>query len=208
MTSTEVLIAEHGAIDVLLGCLARIATQAAQSGQLDTAGAAHAIELMTHFVEARHHSKEERFLFESLVGKGWPRDEGAIAVMLADHAEGRALMRRMLIACDATTRGLANEAVDFAHAAEACVNLLRGHMRRENQYFFPQADRSLTVEDHAALVAAFVQVDAQQDCDASACLVELARTLASRLGVSAEALAAVRCSCRTSESSPGDRPLR
>jgi hemerythrin-like domain-containing protein len=199
MTSTEVLIAEHGAVEVLLECLARVAKQAEQSGQLDTAGAAQAIELMTHFVEARHHGKEERPFFESLVARGWSRDEGAIAVMLADHAEGRALMRKMLIACDATARGLSNSAVDFAHAAEACVNLLRGHMRRENQFFFPQADRSLTIEDHAALVAAFEQIDTQQDCRRpSGCLVQLAGALAGRLEVSADALSAIRCGCRAS----------
>jgi len=195
MTSTEILKVEHRAIEVILECLARAAKQAEQSGELDTVSAAQAIAFMTRFVEARHHSKEERVLFESLVAKGWPRNEAPIAVMLADHSEGRALTRKALIACDATERGVANCAADFACAAESYVNLLRGHIRREDLILFPRADHTLSADDQAELVAAFERSDAQQEC-VGACVLDLARELAERLGVSAAPLSAVRCHCR------------
>jgi hemerythrin-like domain-containing protein len=197
MTSTEILKTEHRAIEVMLECLARTAKQAEQSGQLDTTSAAQAIGLMTRFVEARHHGKEERVFFESLVTKGWPRNEGPIAVMLADHSEGRALMRKALIACDATERGLENCAADFARAAESYVNLLRGHIRREDLILFPRADGALSADDQVAIVSAFERIDAQQQC-AGACVLELARELAERLGVSAEPFSALHCHCRRS----------
>jgi hemerythrin-like domain-containing protein len=197
MTSTEILKVEHRAIDVVLECLLRMGKQAERSGQLDTASAAPAIEFLTRFVEARHHAKEERLFFEGLVVKGWPRNEGPIAVMLADHTEGRALVRKMLIAWDETTRGIANRAAAFGAAAEGYVNLLRGHIHRENLILFPRADRVLSGDDQAAIVAAFQQADAQQECGgANGCVIEQARKLAERLKVSAAPLSAVRCHCR------------
>jgi hemerythrin-like domain-containing protein len=199
MTSTEILRVEHRAIDVVLECLLRMGQQAEQSGQLDTASATPAIEFLTRFVEARHHAKEERAFFEVLVAKGWPRNEGLIAVMLADHTEGRALLRKMIIASDETARGIANRATAFGAAAEGYANLLRGHMRRENLILFPRADRVLSGEDHTAILAAFQQADAQQECGgANGCVIDQARKLAERLKVPAAALSAIDCSCTRS----------
>ena len=198
MTSTEILKTEHRAIEVVLECLARVAKQAEQTDQLDTDTAAQAIEFLTRFVEARHHAKEERTFFPGLVAKGWPRDDGPIAVMLADHAEGRSLTRKMLIASDETRRGVANRAADFGSAAEAYVNLMRGHMRREDLILFPRADGALSSDDQARLAAACEQADANQDCaGGAACTLELGRKLAERFGVSTAAIAALSCSCRT-----------
>jgi hemerythrin-like domain-containing protein len=194
MTPTEILRTEHRAIEVVLECLMRLAQQVEQAGQLDTASAAQAVEFLQTFADARHHVKEERLLFEQLVAKGWPRDGGPIGVMFADHEEGRALIRKMVLAHEASAAGDASATKEFARSAEAYVNLLRGHIRREDLVLFQRADLVLTPTDQASLLAAFEHADAQQEATGSCRhTLHLARELADRLGVPATALSEVRC---------------
>lgn len=195
MTPTEILKTEHRAIEVVLECLMRLAQQAEQTGQLDTASAAQAVEFLQTFADARHHVKEERLLFEQLVAKGWPRDGGPIGVMFADHEEGRALIRKMVLAREeASAAGDASAAKEFARNAEAYVNLLRGHIRREDLVLFQRADLVLTPTDQAALLAAFEHADAQHEATRPCGhTLDFARELADRLGVPATALSEVRC---------------
>ena len=194
MTPTDILKTEHRAIEVVLECLMRIAQQAEQGGQLDTASAAQAIEFLQAFADARHHVKEERLLFEQLVARGWQRDGGPIGVMIADHEEGRALIRKLVMSRDAAAAGAASAAKEFARNAEAYVNLLRGHIRREDLVLFARADLALAPADQASLLAAFERADAQHEatrpCGRT---LDLARKLADRFGVPATALSEAGC---------------
>jgi hemerythrin-like domain-containing protein len=166
----------------------RIAQQAEQGGQLDTASAAQAIEFLQAFADARHHVKEERLLFEHLVARGWQRDGGPIGVMISDHEEGRALIRKMVLARDASA------AKEFARNAEAYVNLLRGHIRREDLVLFARADLALAPADQASLLVAFERADAQHEATRPCRrTLDLARELADRFGVPATALSEAGC---------------
>jgi hemerythrin-like domain-containing protein len=125
---TDVLRAEH---DVILTALDLLESAARQPGVDDGWWA----EIATWFgdvADRLHHGKEERALFPALVGAGVPNEGGPIGVMLEEHGEGRALVRRMA-AGGPVAPG----------AARQFVRLLRHHIAKENDVLFPLADELL-----------------------------------------------------------------
>jgi len=89
-----------------------------------------AVAWLRAFADRNHHAKEEESLFPAMVKAGVPSEGGPIAVMLDEHAQGRAL-----IAAIADRVGTARAA-----AARDYVDLLRAHIDKENDVLFPLAD--------------------------------------------------------------------
>lgn len=93
------------------------------------------------FADACHHGQEEDVLFVELVDRGMPREVGPIAVMLAEHEQGRALVRAMIAALERANGGHADAWSVLERAARDYVALLRGHIMKEDGVLFEMADR-------------------------------------------------------------------
>src|SRR5262245_58489596 len=119
MRPTEILMEEHRVILRVLSCLERCAERAERSGKLDARSASELVDFLATFADRCHHGKEEEQLFPMLVKKGLPREVGPIAVMLAEHEEGRAHVRAM------RTAAADIRAPEFAAHARAFAELLR-----------------------------------------------------------------------------------
>jgi hemerythrin-like domain-containing protein len=197
MKPTEILMAEHRVIEPVLDCLERLADGAERSGRLDGRSAREAIEFLRTFADGCHHRKEEQHLFEWLAERGWPKDRGPIGMMLLDHDEGRGLIRAMDEAHRRAESGEAAAPVAFAEAARRYVELLRGHIHREDRVLFPMADRLLTAEDQETLLAAFEKTEHEDMGDGThERMLALARDLTQRLGLGQVVLPeAAACGC-------------
>lgn len=106
------------------------------------------------FVDRCHHGKEERHLFPMLAAKAGA--SGPVSVMLAEHEEGRRLVRRVEAALAEGNSAGAAQGLD-AYAA-----LLRAHIAKEDTVLFPLADRTLGEEDQQALKVAFDRLEADE----------------------------------------------
>ncbi len=95
------------------------------------------------FADACHHGQEEDVLFVELVDRGMPREVGPIAVMLAEHDQGRALVRAMIAAQQKAIGGDADGWADLERAARDYVSLLRRHIMKEDGVLFEMADRMI-----------------------------------------------------------------
>jgi hemerythrin-like domain-containing protein len=105
------------------------------------------------FADRTHHAKEERALFPAMVAAGLPSGDGPIGTMLAEHVEGRALLRAM---ADADAGGRAD-------AAERYLDLLRAHIDKENGVLFPLAEALLDEPTSRALDRRFAAHDPAED---------------------------------------------
>jgi hemerythrin-like domain-containing protein len=85
------------------------------------------------FADLNHHAKEERSLFPAMVKAGLPSEGGPIAVMLEEHAHGRALIQSMD----------AGPSTERTARVREYVGLLRAHIAKENEVLFPLADAVL-----------------------------------------------------------------
>lgn len=150
--ATDILKHEH---QVILHVLDAAERDAQHPETLDLQRVAQIADFLRHFADRCHHAKEQDLLFPALIARGLPQDEGPIAVMLAEHDEGRAHVRAIFAE-------LENEAPDRAviaqHLAEF-AELLRAHIGKEDNVLYPLADQLLTEQEQEALTAAFARVE-------------------------------------------------
>jgi hemerythrin-like domain-containing protein len=128
----------------------------------DGAYFAKAVEFLRTFADRCHHGKEEGILFETMVADlDYSRRSGPVAVLTAEHEQGRECIRRMaeasaLLGRDpAATRQLIQNGRDY-------IRLLRVHIDREDNVVFPMVDQFLDEADQARLAAEFERFDRRE----------------------------------------------
>jgi hemerythrin-like domain-containing protein len=145
MDAIDLLMDEHQLILRSLDALDAFSADLARGGE-DRAELTRFVRFIREFADARHHGKEEDILFKAMVAAGFPRDGGPIAVMLMDHDAGRAHVAAM--AARAGQAGSWSDADRAAavSAARGYTDLLRGHIRKEDQILYPMARQRLQEE--------------------------------------------------------------
>jgi hemerythrin-like domain-containing protein len=152
MKSTAILRDEHEVILSALDVLARHVEELRGGAPFNPEFAAWIIAFIRQFADDQHHGKEEGVFFPLLERRGLPRQAGPIAVMLAEHEQGRSLLNRM------DESGSRREPAAFAEAAAGYTSLLRQHIAKENQVLFAMAEELLTPEDDAGALEEFGRV--------------------------------------------------
>ena len=133
------LMNEHEAILSAIQILERMIATIEKATSVETKDIHDFIGFLKEFADKCHHGKEESLLFPAMIGAGVPDRGGPIGVMLAEHAQGRKLIRDMeeSISTDVDRMKLAQAAREYA-------NLLRNHIKKENTVLFPMAESVLT----------------------------------------------------------------
>ena len=144
------LLNEHEAILSAIQILERMMAAMEKSSSVEAKDVHDFIGFLKEFADKCHHGKEEGFLFPAMVAAGVPDKGGPIGVMLAEHAQGRQLIRGMeeSIATGVDQKKLAQAAREYAI-------LLRVHIRKENTMLFPMAERVLTAPQLETLYEGF-----------------------------------------------------
>jgi hemerythrin-like domain-containing protein len=151
--ATRVLREEHRLILRVVARLDEIMDPGSQGPDLE--GVEDCVAFFRLFVDACHHGQEEGLLFGELEAAGMPRAEGPLAVMLAEHRMGRALVAQMASALDEARAG-SEEALDrLRSAALDYVDLIRGHIGKEDGVLFTHADHLLDEPACARLCAGY-----------------------------------------------------
>jgi hemerythrin-like domain-containing protein len=148
--ATADLMNEHEAILSAIQILERMVAATEKTASVETKDIHEFIEFLKEFADKCHHGKEEGFLFPAMVGAGVPDKGGPIGVMLAEHAQGRKLIRDM-----EESISPAVDRIMFAQAARDYTHLMRNHIQKENTVLFPMADRMLSETQLENLYAGF-----------------------------------------------------
>jgi len=138
-TPTGVLREEHQLILTVLDVLQQV-LEKGESGEWDIDSMEECVVFFRLFADACHHGKEEDLLFPELESRGMSKEEGPIAVMLAEHRKGRALVARMAEAVTAEREERGSRLAEFDSAARGYIELLRGHIFKEDNVLFNMAD--------------------------------------------------------------------
>jgi hemerythrin-like domain-containing protein len=157
----EVLMNEHRLIEQVLGSLETFALEvegglAPERSLLGDYGT-----FFREFADACHHAKEEDVLFQRMVERGFPLENGPLAVMLHEHKVGRghvSVLRQAgggagPISAVATQLVLEN--------AGAFVPLLRAHIQKEDRILYPMAVRLLNGPELDAMETEFEALEAR-----------------------------------------------
>ena len=151
---TAVLREEHRWILEVAGALERELDRASP-GNPDPDQLERCVRFIRLFADACHHGKEEDQLFPVLVDHGMPRESGPIAVMLAEHREGRRLAGIMNEALPGIREGDAAAMSSFEGAGRDYVSLIRGHIGKEDGVLFQVADEIISAPACARLCEAY-----------------------------------------------------
>lgn len=162
MKATEILMEEHRVIERVLAALERAARRARDGEHIRPAFFINAALFGKNFADDCHHKKEEGVLFKAMNEAGLPVDGGPIAVMLAEHEQGRAFIREMRDAAEKWEKGDSSAREAVVQNALGYVALLRQHIYKENNVLFPLAARLIPAEQHETVAEAFERVEHEE----------------------------------------------
>ena len=145
MNAIDLLMEEHQLILRSLDALDAF-TAGMTGGEDDKAELSRFVRFIRGFADARHHGKEEDILFVAMVAAGFPRDGGPIAVMMMDHEAGRAQVGIMAALAGEAAPWNPGDLAAAVSAARGYAELLRGHIRKEDQILYPMARQRLHEE--------------------------------------------------------------
>ena len=152
----SILMDEHRLIEKVLGSLETFVLSAAPEDPGARGTVALYAEFFRGFADRMHHGKEEDRLFVAMVKAGFPREAGPIAVMLAEHVEGRRCVSVLAKAGEGEGALSTAEAASVRRAAAEFIPLLRGHIQKEDRILYPMALEAL---DGAVMDALLVSYD-------------------------------------------------
>jgi len=114
-----------------------------------------AVGLIRNYADGFHHVKEENLLFPLLVKKGFSTDQGPIPVMLHDHAEARKYVKGMTEEIENIRKGDTSSFTILYENMQGYIDLLRAHIRKENNVLFRMADEKLSTDEQEELIKTF-----------------------------------------------------
>jgi hemerythrin-like domain-containing protein len=153
--ATEVLMNEHRVIERVLTALERAATRLSNGQDVYLRFFAGAIVFIKNFADGCHHQKEEGILFPAMVENGLSRETGPVAVMLAEHEEGRRLTQKIRQSLERFQGGDDTARNELIKNSLAYTKVLRQHIHKEDNILFPMADKLIPAEQQQQLSEAF-----------------------------------------------------
>ncbi len=117
------------------------------------------VSLIEEYADDFHHSKEENVFFPYLVKRGFSSEQGPVAVMLHEHDEGRKFTSEMRTGIENYKANGKSALPDIYQNMQNYIDLLRGHIGKENNILFKMADRLLTGTEQEHILRAFKDVE-------------------------------------------------
>jgi hemerythrin-like domain-containing protein len=158
MTAIDVLRDEHRRIEQMLTVLDRVAS-GLEHGGVAPAYVEELLDFFRLFADARHHRKEEDRLFPVIAGHGFSQDFGVVEALKHQHELGRTHVRDMRVHLAALRAGDYRAGEAFVASAHAYAELLRVHIRMEDDDLYPDVASTLTREEERALADLFTALD-------------------------------------------------
>ena len=108
-----------------------------------------------------HHGKEEDLLFPAMEQAGIPR-QGPIGVMLAEHEKGRGYVKAINTALEKFKAGDKSAAAAITDNAEGYIDLMLGHIDKEDNILYPMGDQRFSKEKDEELFEGFEKIEEER----------------------------------------------
>lgn len=149
----EILMDEHRFIERVLNSFDALVARGPKAGAEARQALASYADFFRNFVDRCHHAKEEDRLFVEMGEAGFPKEHGPIAVMLADHDDGRAEVNAVA-GLGAGKGPLSDEEWERLRSGNFS-HLLREHIMKEDRILYPMALQAVPPEVMNALSSEF-----------------------------------------------------
>jgi len=180
----QLLLEEHRLIERMLGVLDELVRRLESEREVPASVVEAALRFLIEFTDGLHHAKEEHVLFPLLARHDIGPDQPFINALAEHHDMGRSYVRRMAGAWRAVQRAVPDAHIALASEMRSYVELLREHIRIEDEFLRGVADEYLSADDDRELVEGFVAIDdsaaMSRGLDATALVEECHRGLEER----------------------------
>jgi hemerythrin-like domain-containing protein len=126
------------------------------------------IDIIKNFADGLHHAKEENLFFPALALKGFSAQQGPVAVMLHEHAEGRSYVKGITENLELYSKGDKSAKVGMYQNMRGYAELLVNHIGKENNILFRMADKVLSEKEQNDLLSGFETVENDRPSGAKA----------------------------------------
>ena len=117
------------------------------------------VEIIRNFADGIHHAKEEQLFFPYISDKGFPPNQGPVAVMLHEHILGREFVKSISDNISKYSNGNIDSLGEIFNNMNGYAVLLKNHISKENNILFRMADRVLSESDHRKLLESFGEAE-------------------------------------------------
>ena len=162
MKATQILVEEHEVIVRVLDSLETAALNLKQGQPVRPSFFIDAADFIKGFADGCHHKKEEGVLFKAMVANGMSDQNGPVAVMLAEHEQGRIYTRGMREAAEQLRAGDTTARLRVIQNARGYASLLRQHITKEDGILFPLANRVIPLPAQDAVMDGFEHVEHEE----------------------------------------------
>jgi hemerythrin-like domain-containing protein len=159
MRAIDELTRDHQRIKTVIARLEHAVAGFARARGTDVRGVQAIVGLCERWVERAHVLKEEHAFFPLLEARGLGPEITVVSALLAQHRTGEAFLRELRLALDRVAAGVPDARRDVVIWARDYIELLREHMRIEDQYFYALADHALGPGDDESLLEEFRRID-------------------------------------------------
>jgi len=156
MRFLDVLMEEHRGFKVMLDVLDAIAERLERGAAVPLPMVADVLDFFERFTD-RHHDKEEETLFPLLANHGVGSDQTVVRALMSQHDAGRVYGGKMRADLTRLQAGDPGAGPDLAANARGYTELIREHIRIEDEYFYKLADQLLTLAEQESVLAKFVE---------------------------------------------------
>src|SRR3990170_4752571 len=160
--STEVLSAEHRAIERVLDVLEKLVTRYGAENKIELKALSDIVDFLRNFADGCHHAKEEKLLFPALNQKGMSLESGPVAVMLHEHDNGRGYIRGMVNGMEKFKAEPIKAKKEILENARHYIDLLRQHIFKEDNILFPMADSLIDSMEQKKMLADFERTEKEE----------------------------------------------
>jgi hemerythrin-like domain-containing protein len=162
MKATQQLKDEHEGIKLMLSIMENILKDLGKGNEMNMDHYAKIIEFVKGFADKCHHGKEEDILFPAMVSHGIPKESGPIAAMLNEHQLGREYIKSLSSAFEAFKGGNKLAINSIISSSNSYVELLRNHIKKENNILFIMADNVLNETEQSKIFDAFEKLEVEK----------------------------------------------
>lgn len=147
MKAMEVLADEHRLISQALDSF-RLARQKMEDGvNPPVEFFEKAVDFARTFVDKHHHFKEEYLMFGRLAEKHRSELDAQLEALRYQHERSREFISEMANALDGYSKGKDAQVTIMLENLASFTTLLRHHIHREDQVFFPMVEEDLSSEE-------------------------------------------------------------
>ena len=158
-TPTEILEEEHHFIQKVVAAMRAVSEKLETGQEVEAETLRNIVEFMRTFADKCHHGKEETHLFPLLERKGVPVRGCPLAVLMAEHQRGRALVTGLATATETYVGDGPSAKKPLLESLRGITELYPDHIWKEDYLLFPMTNKILSPEEQKELYDKFEMVE-------------------------------------------------